>query len=344
MRHLRSAVVGASLVLATAGAAFATDTGITPQQRERLAERLRLVDQIVRVVDPELRASEVGADRRQWLLESLYLMPLEKLRALGVPASFRGVTDAIARADKTAVKAIGSTSTDLVYRPITPCRYIDTRIVPAALPHSYDLGVTGTTGGGSAGCNIVAASGVNNADDFAAISMNVAIVNPSAAPGFLGARPNGSANSTALVNWYQVGPTVQASNAGVVTTSQGAGNEIEFFGTQTNFVVDVMGVFTRPDATPLDCTTVSTTGTGTFPPGGDSLFFNVPTVCPTGYTGVGIGCEYGPASAPGLSLISVGVADSTTGFLTCVWRNQTGTTLDYTNFHTHTRCCRVPGR
>ena len=347
MHRTIQATAGVAIAtLALCASAASSGAGITDAQRARLAERLRLAEQVVRVVDADARSATVTAERRQWLLDSLYLMPLEKLRAMGTPPTFDAAAAAVAAAgaQKTSTKALGDAASDLVYRPITPCRYIDTRNVPQTLPATFNLGTTGNVYGGSAACNIVTASGVANADDFAAVSMNIAIVNPNFAPGFLGARPNGSVNSTALVNWYQVGPIVQASNAGVVTTAQGAGDEIQFFGTQTQFVVDVMGVFTKPDATPLDCTTVTTAGTGTFPTGGDSLFFNVPTVCPSGYTGVAVGCEYGPTAAPGLALISVGVADPLTGFLTCVWRNETGTTLNYSNFHTHTRCCRVPGR
>jgi hypothetical protein len=346
--------VAASLVHATAEAAadrphaaspLAPAAGISAAQRARLAERLRLVDAIVRAIDADLRAGDLAAERRAWTLEALYAMPLETLHGLGTPAKFAALRDAIAATQASGAKALGAGASDLVYRPITPCRYIDTRIVGGQItaPRSYNLGLTGAAYGGAGACNPVSASGVNNADDFAAVSMNVAIVSPAFAPGFLGARPAGSSNTTALVNWYLAGPAIQASNAGVITTAQGAGDEIEFFGTQTDIVVDVMGVFTRPDATALDCTTIRTQGAGTANlPTGTDFVFPLASACATGYTAVGIGCEYGPVAPAGLTLTSA----STPGalFYACAWRNDTGSTLDQASFNTHTRCCRVPGR
>ena len=81
-------------------------------------------------------------------------------------------------------------------------------------------------------------------------------MSPTVAPGFIGVRPAGATNTSALVNWYASGPTVQASNAGVVTTNQSlsSADEIEFFGSSTQFIVDVFGVFAAPTATALDCT------------------------------------------------------------------------------------------
>src|SRR5439155_22106703 len=112
-----------------------------------------------------------------------------------------------------------------VYRPIPPCRYIDSRNVlgPISGSRTYDLDGTGSPWGGSASCNPVTASGVLNADDFAAVAINVTIIGPTGAPGFIGARPVGSPNTTSLVNWFQAGATVQPASAGVISTFQGLG-------------------------------------------------------------------------------------------------------------------------
>jgi len=339
----------APLVSVDAGARGAP--GIGDVQRARLAEKLQLVDRIVHVAEQTDGPQGLSPERRNWLRESLYMMPLDAVRALGVPQGFAASRDAIAAMQKVAPKALGDASLDLVYRPITPCRYIDTRVtgVPVGnTPYSVDLGVTGATYGGSAGCNPVAASGVANADDFAAVSMNVAIVTPQFAPGFIGSRPAGSSQVVALVNWFQVGANVQASNAAVVTTRQGAGDEIEFFGTPTHLVVDIMGVFTRPDATALDCQSPSPgqagLGTANVPPG--SVFtdlFQAPA-CAAGYAAVALGCEYGPVAPAGLALTSLGVPDPATGFVACAWFNGSAGTLNKSDFHIHARCCRVPGR
>ena len=121
--------------------------------------------------------------------------------------------------------AFGGNSTELVYIPLTPCRFIDSRNVggPLVGTAAFDLDLAGNTYGGSAACAPAAAVG-GNANLIGAIAINVAIVSPTAAPGFVGARPFGATTTTALVNWYQAGASVQASNAGVVTTDQSASN------------------------------------------------------------------------------------------------------------------------
>ena len=344
-------------VAAAAGPLVAIDAGtrgaqgITDAQRARLAEKLQLIDRIVQAAERSEGTQHLAPERLNWLRESLYMMSVDTIRSLGVPASFAASRDAIRTVQKVAPKALGDPSLDLVYRPITPCRYIDTRVTGIPLgssPYSVNLGVTGASYGGSAGCNPVAASGVANADDFAAISMNVAIVTPQLAPGFVGARPAGSSQVTALVNWFQTGANVQASNAAVVTTKQGAGDEIEFFGTPTELVVDIMGVFTRPDATALDCQSPSPgqsgLGTANVAPGSSFTDLFQAPACAAGYAAVALGCEYGPVAPAGLALTSVGVPDPATGFVACSWYNGSASTLNKSDFHIHTRCCRVPGR
>ena len=314
---------------------------ITDQQRARLAEKLQRINQIMQSASADLQAQPAGS--RAWLLESLLKMTNEQVAAIPVTAGFRATADQMSRAAKTVTKALGSPNTDLVYRPITPCRFIDTRFLGGPINGSRDYTLAGDGGpnGGSASCNPVANSGVSSADDIAAVSMNVAIVGPTVAPGFIGARPPGSTNATALVNWFQSGPTVQASNAGVVSTLQAVGNpnEIEFFGSPTDIVVDIMGVFTRPDATPLDCTQATT------------IIANVTTgtrqvqqvFCATGYQVVGGGVE-----AVGLTNANNTINASAptfqdvanNGWFTSV-TNNTGSTQSY---EFYAICCRVPGR
>jgi hypothetical protein len=337
----------------SASSSAGTAQAITATQRARLAEKLRFAELIVSSAQQSDPAT-MTAERRRWMLESLYAMPLEQLKAMGIPGSFEAVRKTIAATSTTQLKSLGSLNTDLVYRPITPCRYVDTRVLGTPVQPGpvgsfpVDLGLTGASYGGAAGCNIVAAASLPNASEIAAIFMNVGIVNPLGAPGFFGARPMGSSNATSLVNWYQAGTGVQASDAAAVTTSGGATgtNQVEFFGTPTDLVVDILGVFTRPAATALDCTTVSQAGTGAanVPPGTSFSDLFAPPVCAAGYTSVGLGCEYGPTPPAGLALTSMGVADVTLGFVSCAWFNGSASTLNKSDFHINTRCCRVPGR
>ena len=78
---VESALAATSATPVSAAPISSDRTILTPEQRARLAERLRLVEQIARTVEPDLRAGEVPVARRQWMLEALYSMPLEKLQS-----------------------------------------------------------------------------------------------------------------------------------------------------------------------------------------------------------------------------------------------------------------------
>jgi hypothetical protein len=317
---------------------------ITAEQRARLADKLARIDRIMQATAGDAAVGAVSGDQRRWLIEQLLRMTNEQVMQMAPAGSFRATADQASRVAKISTKAIGDPSTDLVYRPIVPCRFIDTRFLGGPINGSRDYTLSGDGGpnGGSAACNPVTLSGVTNADDIAAVSMNVAIVGPTAAPGFIGARPPGSSNSTALVNWYQAGPQVQASNAAVVTTLQAVGNpnEIEFFGSPTDIVVDIMGVFTRPDATPLDCTQATT------------VIANVTNgsrqtqemICATGYQVVAGGVEAVGLSGNAGSIINASAPTfqdvANNGWFSSV-TNNTGSTQSY---QFYAICCRVPGR
>jgi len=340
-----SSAIWSSGVLAQtpSGYGAATKPVVTADQRLRLAEKLRLIEQIAGSVEPDMKANDLPPEGRRWLLESLYAMPLEQIRSLGVPGSFRAASEAVTKAKKTTAKSLGQSQSDVVYRPITACRFIDTRFALGPLtgtPRTYDLDATGGSYGGNAGCNPVSASGVLDADQIAAVAINVAIVSPTVAPGFLGARAAFSTNNTSLVNWYQSGAGVQASNAGVITTFQGGGDEIEFFGSSTQFIVDIFGVFTAPQATALDCLDPSTLSSTT-PLAANTLgIFTYSPVCTTGYTSVGGTCYTDATTAPGaMYLQAQGVSSDNVSYF-CLYRNLDTVTH---NINVWNKCCRVPG-
>ena len=346
-----TAVQAAPFASAKEAAAAATENvapgsiakpAITPEQRARLADKLQRIDRIMQAASADADSSALAGEQKRWLLESLLRMTNEQVMQVAPSGGISTISAVTGRVAKVSPKALGSPSTDLVYRPITPCRFIDTRFIGGPISGSRDYTLSGDGGpnGGSASCNPVANSGVTNADDIAAVSLNVAIVGPTAAPGFIGARPPGSTNATALVNWYQSGPQVQASNAGVVSTLQNVGNpnEIEFFGSPTDIVVDIMGVFTRPDATPLDCTQVISAVVVA-----NGVRQTQQVFCGTGYQVVGGGVE-APTDLNTGSFINAlaptfqDVANN--GWFSSV-TNSSGSSHSY-NFYAI--CCRVPGR
>ena len=195
----------------------ATAQPATAVQQAMLAEKLAIAD---RLMQAAVEGREVTVDYRMWLLESMYRAPLSELRAIAAGSGPDAIVRAVTKAAKAPQK-LGAASTELVYYPITPCRYIDTRNVGGPLTHlaASISRAPATRYGGSAACDPKAAVG-GNEDTIGALAINVAIVSPTTAPGFVGVRPAGAVNTSALVNWYAAGANVQASNAGVVTTNQ----------------------------------------------------------------------------------------------------------------------------
>ena len=91
---------------------------ITTEQRERLAEKLGLIGQIVRSVEGELASTDPSANTRKWLLESLLPLSLEQVRSIGMPGTLAQTTSAIAHTrNRVDLKALGNLSADLVYTP-----------------------------------------------------------------------------------------------------------------------------------------------------------------------------------------------------------------------------------
>jgi hypothetical protein len=358
-RKLLSMLMGGAVFLA-AGAVAAQDSAgsvaekvakpagkpaITAEQRSMLNEKLRLINRIVQTAGADRLGADVTVERQRWLLESLYQMPLAQIRAMRLSGSIDGITHEMTKAKAVAPKmeqpALGGLTSELVYIPISPCRYIDTRNVggPIVGSRGFDLDLTGTSYGGSASCDPVTNASIGTSGNGAAIAINVAIVSPTAAPGFIGARPVGNTNTTALVNWYQSGPSVQASNAGVVSYDQDSlvTNEIEFFGSPTQIIVDVFGIFAAPTATALDCVSVAPASTSI--PANTLSFQFVTATCGAGYTLTGGGCQSDDLRGS-LWFFGPQAFTSNTTWL-CTYTNPTAAAE---LVRPMAKCCRTPGR
>ena len=316
----------------------ATAQPATAAQQAMLAEKIAITN---RLMQAAVEGRDVTADYRMWLLETMYRAPLSELRAIGTG----GGHDAIVRAATKAAKApakLGAANTELVYYPITPCRYIDTRSVggPLTTPRAFDLSSDGGTYGGSAACNPKSAVG-GNEDTIGALAINVAIVSPTVAPGFIGVRPAGATNTSALVNWYASGASVQASNAGVVTTNQTPATvaEIEFFGSSTQFIVDVFGVFAAPTATALDCTNGLETSVNLDTTNRDFNLFA--GSCPAGYAIVSNSCQASPIGEFEGGKVVLAGQGAFVGGSNCFGYYAGTSSVTILNAPW---CCRIPGR
>jgi hypothetical protein len=355
MGRIAFAALCACLGLANMGAASAADrsdrdlklrhqanrdnaAAPSEEQRAMLTEKIAIANRLYASVT---NGKETSADYRIWLMESMYRVPLADLRAIGNVTGPDAIVRAVTKSAKTTAK-LGAASTELVYYPIQPCRYIDTRNTGGPLvqgtPRPFDLANTGSTYGGSAACNPKAAVG-GNEDAIGALAANVTIVSPTVAPGFVGARPAGATGSTSLVNWYQAGASVQAANAGVITTDQNPANanEIEFFGSPTQFIVDVFGVFAAPTATALDCTNGTETQVVL---NTTTRYFNLAAdVCPGGYVMVSNSCQAQGDYQSGALVLAGG--GTTFGGSNCLGYYSGTSTVTVLNAPW---CCRMPGR
>lgn len=153
---------------------------------------------------------------------------------------------------------IGSDSNDLVFTPVTPCRIMDTRFqtVPARI--GPDAGVQRTVVGSnySAQGGVASSCGIPSTGP-AGIAINVATTNQSGT-GSLRIIPTGAGNPpTAIMNYS---PIQNISNAAVVAAAPGAGNNIFIYSASAavDVIIDIMGYFTSPAATPVDNTIVNT--------------------------------------------------------------------------------------
>jgi hypothetical protein len=353
-------VVSCALALITAGGSalgvaqpvMRTESAavVTAAQRAEVARRYDLAKRIVERVSANAGPEGVAPAERASLLVTLLTQPAERLAALsGAPE--RGAL--LSELAKPMPKLLGDASNDLVFKPFTPCRYIDTRNVGGKIAgiRTYDLANNGGVYGGSAACNPKTLALVANEDLIGALAVNIALVDTSSgAPGFLTMRPAGSTQLTALANWYVASASAQDSNAAVVAIDQTAqADEVEILTSgQVHVIVDLLGAFVAPQATALSCTTVQTNATNAAP--GQFSQFNA--FCPTGYTITGGGCHYYNTDGTPATENTVVINKSTraydpmaqtylNGWLCALTNNDMAKTF---NFGNRAVCCRVPGR
>ncbi len=356
-KFIRSALILSAFALAGgfAVAQVPTDAGTvaigkkiaSAEQLSRLRERAQLIRQIFRVAQRDIQGSHVSPESQRWLLESLYQMPLEQVRAMGSPGTFNATVQAMSYTKGLPKpKALGDSFQDLVYKPFIPCRYIDTRFAggkvlpPPAPPRGFDISQPGTTYGGAAACNPLTLSGVDE-NSIGGLAMNVAIFDTSAAapPGFLGARPAGSTNVTSFMNWDVSSPFWQDSNYGIITMDQTPlANEFEFFtSSPVHVIVDLFGVFIAPNATALDCVTVYNTLATSVAALGESCA-NTPA-CPATYTVTAPLFDKGADGTTNDGLVVSQMQLNAVGVQVCG-----RATLGASSFKAGAQCCRVPGR
>ena len=227
---------------------------------------------------------------------------------------------------------LGSTTTDLVYTPVKPCRIIDTR------NPGVDAGilVAGSTrpfmawgnnyafqGGSEVNCNV-------QRGDTAAIVVNFTVVSPSTG-GYITAFPGDAVQPLAATLNFNAGD-VKGSSATLKLNQTNSSGDFKMYTTsQTHLVADIVGYYAKPNATMLDCyKTGNSVGSINVANSGRYLGTATAPACAAGYSSAGTNCV---ASSVLVNLTGIDGAK-------CDANHSTNTSTITAN----QRCCRVMGR
>lgn len=337
-RFARRIVALSLLALAIAAPVSARDPARFDRNGEPRSERAQWVYRIVAKWGGHVQEA-YRTDPRRWadsMAPAFARAPLPALRKAAEARSFAAMNDALLAASAPAAalaptagaKALGDPDRDLVYVPVTPCRILDTRIVGGPIPaNSFrDFDLTDVVrfapqGGDTSNCN------VGDKGSFAAAALNITVVNPNVA-GYITAFPYLASQPTAATINYVAGD-IRNGLAIVRLDQTSAAYEFSVYSfAQTHLVADIVGYFREPEATALECVTVSSAQLI----GRSPLTIDSP-VCPAGFTVISGSCDS-----------NMSIYQSITG------QNSHKCSAWYpgasaSNFYviSHARCCRLPG-
>jgi hypothetical protein len=258
--------------------------------------------------------------------------------ASAVSASVQVATQANSTATASEAKSLGGATTDLVYIPINPCRTADTRLgtqVNALTPTDFNFDAVNTGALACSVANSIPGGAVIPAALAANITIDDKLLTGFPTGSFLAVYPQGG---TAGSSWVNFSPGEIIANSGVISINQSTGFFTVLTSAPAQVVVDVYGVFVAPQATALNCTTVSnTTALSLLSP------TTVTTQCAAGYTMVGGGCSSTTLLG---AILGTGPSDafqSGANNYTCDY-NALGALGILGNGTAHATCCRTPGR
>lgn len=222
---------------------------------------------------------------------------------------------------------LGSTTADLVFTPITPCRIVDTRLgVAQGLlgPNDGRQFFVGLSDSSSQG-GVAGSCGIPTSPLPAAVAINITSVAQTGKGNLRAIQTGVGVPNVSLVN-YVAG--VNIANAAIVPVTDNIGGNFFIFSAaaQSHAVVDIMGYFSSPAATPLDTTIAFNTL-----PCANASDCSVTVSCPAGFalTGGGYQTQFFGAgmnfilSAPGGNTWFVdatnnsGIAQNITAYVAC---------------------------
>lgn len=146
-----------------------------------------------------------------------------------------------------------SSTTDLVFTPLTPCRIVDTRVAGGTIPAGTARGFKAWGANFSAQGGNAADCGIPQNTYVAALALNLVVISPTAG-GYITAYPYDATRPTASTVNYVAGDIV--ANGAIVKVSQAslAFDWNLYSLATTDFLADVTGYYSRPKGTNLSCT------------------------------------------------------------------------------------------
>jgi hypothetical protein len=248
----------------------------------------------------------------------------------------RGKTGSAATQAWIAAKVLGEVSRDLVYTPIVPCRIVDTRLTPAGRIESQStrdfIAINqpdySAQGGSATDCGTLGLQAT-------AIALNATAVLPAEA-GYATLYSYGSPRPLASSLNYRIGFSINSGLIVRIPNPQSAADFTIYTYAPADYVVDIVGYFAPPEATPLGCTSTFVTQNVA----ANGLFDTQIPSCPTGYTVTGAGCRTQGFNEVSWSINGLYRSGGNIATL-CSGQNLTTGTI---TIEGTAQCCRVPGR
>lgn len=337
-------------------AAATVEAALTPKQRGELTRQFvtkwggymqRLYRVPVKVWAMRMVPTFATVDAsnfRRALARDTFEGALSELKGVGHRLDDARIIDLLAH-DKTgsaatqariAARALGEISRDLVYTPIVPCRIVDTRLTPEGRIETQStrdfIAINQSNysaqGGSATDCGMLGLQAT-------AVALNATAVLPAEA-GYATIYSFGSPRPFVSSLNYRIGFSINNGLIVRIPNPQGAADFTIYTYAPADYVVDMVGYFAPPQATPLGCTTTFVTRSVN----ANAIFdFEIPA-CPTGHTVTGAGCRtlgFNEASWTISGLFRSGGNIATY----CSGQNLTAGAITVEGT---AQCCRVPGR
>jgi hypothetical protein len=235
-----------------------------------------------------------------------------------------------------APQVLGDTTRDTVYTPLPNgrCRVADSRVINSPIPAAAtrflvleDAANYASQGGNGTYANGTGSTNCGMPLMATAYAFSITLLSP-AANGVFKILPYGSAAQTGNSILFNAGD-FGANGDVIVRNCRGCAYEMSISSSaRIHYVIDVIGYFMPPQATPLAC--YYSTAVTQYP--GPGVSFTVAaTACAAGYTAVSMVCQAGRDNMPYRSV----------GNGQCAGINNSGAS---TWVQANQLCCRVPGR